>query len=70
MHTIHQVQGGWEVRKNGEPVEFFPLKYFEVPSDSKAYLDAVEYVREADGYGMYFDFTRITQRDNRVSRFC
>ena len=67
MHTIHQVMGGWEVRVDGVKEIFFPLKIFEIHSDSEAYLEAIDYVREADGYGTYYDFTAITVHNVRAA---
>jgi len=69
MHTINQVLGGWQIQKNGDPVKFFPLQPFEIHSDSQAYLEAIEYVREADSYGTYFDFTAITIKSSKVGMF-
>jgi hypothetical protein len=65
MHTIHQVTGAWEVREGGEVTQKFPLKNFEIHSDSSAYIKAIEFVRKEDGYGTYYDFTIITAKDSR-----
>jgi hypothetical protein len=65
MHTIHQVSGGWEVRKGDQAVKFFPLRNFEIHSDSLGYLQAVNFIRKADGHGTYFDFTRFTVKSSK-----
>ena len=67
MYTINQVLNGWEVQKNGVPIETFRLQYFETHEDCEAYLEAIEYVRKEAGYGTYFDFTAITVK-NHISR--
>ena len=68
MYTIHQVRGAWEVRDGAEVIKRFPLRIFEIHSDSAAYLQAVEFVRAEEGYGIYFDFIAITVKDPSLDR--